>query len=96
VIAYNGVGLLATEPFSISIDPFGGVSDAPRPRMFGIAVGVSDYLNKEWALKLAAGDAKAFAQTLEAAARASGLYDDVRLKIVPEEQATRAGHCRRF
>jgi hypothetical protein len=55
VIGHNAAGLLATEPFRITVDPFGGVSDAPRPRMFGIAVGVSERETAIDRLSLATG-----------------------------------------
>jgi hypothetical protein len=88
VTAYNAAGLLASRPLEIVIDPF-GVSDAPRPRMFVLAVGVSDYAMKDWRLQYAASDAAAFAKTMKEAAH--GLYGEVELSLVPEAQATKAG-----
>jgi hypothetical protein len=88
VTAYNGSGLLVSEPFRFNIDS-SGVTDAPRPRMFVIAVVVSNYVMADWKLQFAAKDAQSFGEAIKAAA--SGLYDEVRVRIVPELQATRAG-----
>ncbi|MGQ0671401.1 MAG: caspase family protein [Hyphomicrobium sp.] len=88
VVAYNGAGLLAGEPYRIAIDPF-GLSDAPRPRMFVLAVGVSNYDNAEWRLQHAAKDAAAFAESISQVAK--GLYADVKPLVVPESEATRTG-----
>jgi hypothetical protein len=93
VIAYNGIGQLASEPFHINIDASGATS-APRPRMFGIAVGVSDYVNTDWKLRYAAIDAQAFADAMKAAA--GRIYADVQIRVVPEQQATRAGLAAAF
>ncbi len=93
VTAYNGVDLLASEPFRVIVDAF-GASLAARPRMSVLAVGVSDYIKPDWKLQYAAKDAKAFAQGIRIAA--SGLYEDVTIRIVSEDQATREGIATAF
>ena len=93
VIAYNGAGLLATEPFRITIDAF-GASVAARPRMFVLAIGVSNYVNGDWKLQYASKDAESFAEDIKLVA--SGLYDDVKIQIVRDEQATRDGIAAAF
>jgi uncharacterized caspase-like protein len=93
VIAYNGVGQMASEPLRVNVDA-SGATDAPRPRMFVIAIGVSDYVMPDWKLQFAAKDARAFADAIKAAA--SGIYADVQVRLVPQEQATRAGIAAAF
>jgi WD40 repeat protein len=90
VTAYNGAGLLATEPYRIEYksDVFGITTD-PRPRMYVLAVGVSKYANPEWRLDYAESDAKSVARTFEAVGRA--LYDDVQTITVLDEEATAVG-----
>ncbi len=89
VTAYNGEGLLASAPYRLVVDPF-GVTSAPRARMFILSVGVSNYDNKDWSLKYAARDAADFASSMEAVAK-GGPYEQVRLTVIPEAEATRGG-----
>jgi WD40 repeat protein len=90
VTAYNGAGLLATEPYRIEYkdDSFGATTQV-RPRMYVLAVGVSKYANTNWHLDYAENDAKAIADTLRAVGR--GLYDDVQVATVLDEEATAKG-----
>jgi hypothetical protein len=86
VTAYNGAGLLATEPYRIQIDKFG---EGPRPRMHVLAVGVSEYARADWCLSYAANDAKAFVELLKGAGKE--LYDEVKVTLVLDADATAQG-----
>ena len=88
VTAYNGVGLLATEPYRIEIDKF-GVTTEERPHMYVVAVGVSDYAKSEWHLKYAANDAQTVGDTLKSVAR--GLYGEPKVVPVLDKNATAKG-----
>jgi Caspase domain/WD domain, G-beta repeat len=87
IIAYNGKGLLASLPYHLEIDKFGETTE--RPRMFIIAVGVSNYAKAEWNLQFAADDAKAIGAELQAVAKS--LYADPKVVTVLEENATAKG-----
>jgi WD40 repeat protein len=91
VTAYNGAGLLATEPYRIEYkdDSFGATTQV-RPRMYVLAVGVSKYANSKLHLDYAENDAKAIADTLKAVARL-GPYDDVQVATILDEEATAKG-----
>jgi WD40 repeat protein len=93
VTAYNAAGLLASEPYRLTVDPF-GISEGARPRMFILSIGVSEYDNPEWRLKHAFKDAETIAMSLEKAA--SGLYEKVIPIVVPEDRATRHGIDKAF
>ncbi len=88
VTAYNGVGLLATEPYRIEIDKF-GVTTEERPHMYVVTVGVSDYAKSEWHLKYAAKDAQTVGDTLKSVAR--GLYGEPQVVPVLDKNATAKG-----
>ena len=58
------------------------------PRLFVLAIGISEYLNPEYRLGLAAKDARDFAQAM---ARQTGrLYNDVSVRALTDGEATRA------
>ena len=88
IAAYNGAGLLATEPYRIEIDKF-GVTTEERPHMYVVAVGVSDYAKSEWHLKYAANDAETMGKALKAVAR--GLYGEPKVVPVLDKEATAKG-----
>lgn len=88
VVAYNGAGLLATVPFAITVDRF-GASTEKRPKMYVLAVGVSDYARKDWTLQYPVKDARSVGELLRIAAR--GLYDDIDLSLVLDTDATAKG-----
>ena len=88
VTAYNGAGLLATTPWRHVEGKFGERSGS---KMHILAVGVSEYANKDWKLKYAANDAKVFAELMQAAGKAKGLYDDVKVELVLQDKATEKG-----
>jgi hypothetical protein len=88
--AYNGKGLLASEPFPITIDAFGvTTSSKPRPRLFVIAIGVSKYVREEWVLRYAASDAAAFVDKIKLVAKP--LYETVNVQLLVDERATKQG-----
>ena len=86
--AYNAKGLLATEPYRLEFSKFG---ERAGSRMHVLAVGVSDYARKDWRLNYAATDAKALGELLKAAAQRRGLYDDVKVSVVLDGEATAHG-----
>ena len=87
ITAYNGKGLLATLPYHLEIDKFGETTK--RPRMFIVAVGVSNYVKKDWSLQYAADDATAVGDRLRAVAKP--LYADPKVVPVLEGEATAKG-----
>ncbi|WP_447975441.1 caspase family protein [Nitrospira sp. Kam-Ns4a] len=60
-----------------------------KPTLYVLAVGVSQYENKEWALGLAAKDAQDFVATIQK--QKGGLYRDVVAKVLTDAQATKDG-----
>ena len=88
ITAYNGAGLLASEPYGIEIDKF-GVTSEERPRMYVVAVGVTDYAKAEWHLKYAANDAQTMGNTLKSVAR--GLYGEPKVISLLDKDATAKG-----
>ena len=87
ITAYNGAGLLATEPYVIEIDKFGETEE--RPHMYVLSVGVSDYAKSEWHLKYAANDAETMGDTLKSVAR--GLYGEPKVVALLDKEATAKG-----
>jgi WD40 repeat protein len=61
---------------------------APRPRLFLLAVGVSEYARTEYRLGLAAKDARDFAAALHA--QQGRFYREVTARVLVDEQAGRA------
>jgi WD40 repeat protein len=59
----------------------------PRPRLFVLAIGISDYQRKEYRLGLAAKDARDFSAALEK--QAGMLYADVSVRTLTNSDATR-------
>jgi WD40 repeat protein len=88
VTAYNGAGLMASAPWRYVEGTFGERSGS---RMHVLAIGVSSYAREDWRLSYAAKDARAFGELMQAAGRAKGLYDDVKVALVLEEEATEKG-----
>ena len=58
-----------------------------KPKLYVLAVGVSDYAAPELKLRLAAKDAQDFANALKA--QKGGLYRDVEVKLLTDRDATR-------
>lgn len=90
IVAFNAAGLLASNPLVVPVSPFG---TSRAPKMFILAAGVSDYVKPEWKLSFAAEDAKDFAERLKSAAQ---MYEDVEVRVVPEEQVTKSGLAKVF
>jgi WD40 repeat protein len=99
VVAYNGSNLLASLPASTTVR-FTGPADKIKPKLHLLAIGINAYEDKGWTppgsndaflfepLDLAVKDAKAFAAGMEMAA--AGLYDEVRITLALDRDATRA------
>ena len=56
VVAYNGKGLLATEPLRMSFAPVQRAVQQAR-KLYVLTVGVNEYNRPDWRLRYAAGDA---------------------------------------
>ena len=91
VVAYNGKGLLATQPLSFTIDPVFGVLDKPKPRLYVLAVGVDNYLKPDWRLSNAVNDAKTIGEALKAVGGAFFGESNVEVTPLHNEQANEAG-----
>ncbi|MEI6208825.1 MAG: caspase family protein [Desulfuromonadales bacterium] len=88
LIAENRHG--ASVPASIRL-VWGGASKneefVAKPKLYALAVGVSEYAQKDLSLKYAAKDARDFAQAL--LKQKDGLYRDVSVKVLTDSKATR-------
>ncbi|MET0507572.1 MAG: caspase family protein [Burkholderiaceae bacterium] len=60
-----------------------------KPRLFLLSIGVSDYQRKEYALGLAAKDARDFAEAMSR--QVDRLYASVEARVLTNRQASRAG-----
>jgi Caspase domain/WD domain, G-beta repeat len=85
VTAYNRAGLVASLPYSITVDKFGATTTA-RPRMFVLALGVNKYRMKDYQLAYAAFDASSFAKALTLVG--STLFAEVKPMVLTDEQVT--------
>ncbi|MBI5834445.1 MAG: caspase family protein [Armatimonadetes bacterium] len=87
VVATNDVGAESL-PASIKVtcQP---AAEGPPPSLYVLAVGVGKYAKPEYSLKYAGADAIALAEALRAGA--GRLYQKVGLKVLSDDQATRAG-----
>lgn len=65
-------------------------NDAALPKLFLLAVGVSEYANPEYTLGLPAKDARDFARVVMAQQRGK-LYQKVEVRLLTDKNATRAG-----
>jgi uncharacterized caspase-like protein len=93
VVAYNGQGLIASEPVSVVIK---SVQEAATgaPRLYVLAVGVNDYWDSALRLNFATPDAKALSDGLQ---KAGGkLYERVEVTTVLDADATAANLERTF
>ena len=59
-----------------------------KPKLYVVAIGVSDYADPDLRLGYAADDARGFAEVLQK--QKGGLYGDVQVKTLVDRQATRA------
>ncbi len=85
VTAYNGAGLLATPPFSITVDKFGATTKE-RPRMHVLGIGVDNYIKKEYQLSYAVKDATSVVRALNIVG--STLFSKVSSTLLTDEQVT--------
>ena len=88
VTAYNGAGLLASPPFTVTVDPF-GVTTQQRPKLYVLAIGVEAYAMKDFELHYAAKDAQAFAEAMKTVG--SSLFSEVKDTSILNAQVTKAG-----
>jgi WD40 repeat protein len=88
VTAYNGVDLLASLPFKITVDPF-GVTTQERPRLYILAIGVEKYAMKEYELHYAVKDAKDFGDALKTVGHS--LFSDVKVMPLYDSEVTKTG-----
>ena len=97
VVAYNASNLLASLPARATIK-FTGAPDETKPKLYILAIGINAYIDEGWAppgshplafapLGLAVKDAQAFAASMKKAA--AGLYEDVRVTLALDQDATR-------
>jgi hypothetical protein len=87
ITAYSVKGLLASRPYHLEIDKFG--ETIQRPRMFIVAVGVTNYVRTDWILQYAAADATAIGDRLRDVAKR--LFAEPRVVPVLEDAATAKG-----
>ena len=84
-------GTMVGEAATIKLTYAGGVertADVLKPKLYAVAIGVSDYANSELKLTYPSEDAKAFAEAL--AKQKGGIYGDVEVKVLVDRQVTRA------
>lgn len=98
VVAYNANNILASAP-ARTIVKAKAQAQAAKPRLHVLAVGINAYTDGGWVapgqsepsrfgpLSLAVKDAKTFAEEVRRAA--GGLYGNVRIEVVADQQATR-------
>jgi hypothetical protein len=87
-------GALVSEPATVrlayagraAVPPPGG-SDLLKPRLYGLVVGVADYVDPTLKLGFAAKDARDFAAALRA--QSGGLYGAVELRVLTDRDASR-------
>ncbi len=57
-----------------------------KPKLYILAIGVSDYANPDYQLNYAAKDAQDFAATMKA--QEGGIYREVEVKLLTDSEAT--------
>ncbi|NME69130.1 caspase family protein [Flammeovirga aprica] len=85
VIAKNENGW--SEPSSVMIKWDGEKASAPKPNLYLLSIGVSDYLNSGLDLKYGAKDANDFATTIQS--QDGKLYENVYHKLLTDREATK-------
>ena len=98
VVAYNARNLLASLPARTTIT-YAGAGNQTKPKLHILAIGINAYSDRGWspvdqpetlffpALSLAIKDATAFGDSMKRAA--TGLYDQVKLTTLLDNDATR-------
>jgi WD40 repeat protein len=80
IIAYNKQG--ASEPASVRVS-WAGHGSEPKPKLYILAIGVSDYKDADLSLHYPAKDAEAFVDTVKG--HSIGLYEDVITRPPPAD-----------
>jgi uncharacterized caspase-like protein/WD40 repeat protein len=62
----------------------------PKPTLYAVALGVSDYANPDWNLKYAAKDARDVLERLKT--RSGGSYGEVKELLLTDKQVTKESH----
>lgn len=100
VIAYNGRNLLASVPEQTNVT-WTGTADAAKPTLHVLAIGINAYTDQGWTppgrrkpvrfgkLGLAVKDATTFSEAMTRTG--SGLYQDVKVTLALDGDATRGG-----
>jgi WD40 repeat protein len=98
VVAYNARNLLASLPAQTTIT-YAGPADEVKPILYVLAIGINKYVDRGGSvpgetgrfppLRLAVGDANALVAALQKAG--AGLYKEVRVRTVLDDEATAAG-----
>jgi WD40 repeat protein len=85
IIAHTADG--ASVPVVLKVKWKGARTDGPKPRLYAVIVGVSDYERGELKLNFADDDARAFAKMIET--QKDRLYSNVEVKLLVDGDATR-------
>ncbi|MBD0401362.1 caspase family protein [Flammeovirga sp. EKP202] len=85
VIAKNENGW--SEPSSVMVKWSGKKETAPKPNLYLLSIGVSDYMNGGLDLKYGAKDANDFKSIIQA--QQGGLYENVYHKLLTDSEATK-------
>jgi hypothetical protein len=92
ITAFNGAGLLATEPYEIKIDRFGiqTKDSEPRARMFIVAIGVNTYDTPQLPpLNFPVRDVQTLAKAFKAVAEAGGYEKPAEIIDLTHEKAVK-------
>jgi WD40 repeat protein len=76
-----------SEPATVRLKWKGKQSVVSKPKLYVLAVGVSNYQENSRALRFAAKDARDFAQAMQK--QKGGLYHDVEIKVLADQDATK-------
>jgi WD40 repeat protein len=87
VVAYNQMGLIASDPAAVTVT-WDGASATTPPRLFVVSVGVNDYFDSRLQLTYAASDAKAIGAAFQTAG--ADLYESVEVTTVLDGDVTAA------
>ena len=88
VVAYNGRGIVASEPAQITV-AWDGAQTAAPPRLFVLAAGVNDYYDSRLRLAYAVPDAVALGEGFRKAGQ--GLYSSIEVRTVLDSEVTADG-----
>ncbi|MBB6460940.1 caspase family protein [Flammeovirga kamogawensis] len=85
VIAKNKNGW--SEPSSVKVKWNGDVENEPKPNLYLLAIGVSNYKLDHLDLKYGSKDASDFKQLIDT--QKSGLFQDIKVKLLTDNEATK-------